>query len=105
SAPGRLRALLAAGQGPVRRDRDLLRGLPAAHAGRPNADGALDRGPLPVRGRTSRRAGGTAPGLAPATRSPGEVRAAEGGRTRPSGSDPSAAEGALPRADPRRLLR
>ena len=103
--PAGFAALLAAGQGAVRRDRDLLRGLPAAYAGRPDADGALDRGPLPVRRRAARRAGGTAPGLAPAARAAGEVRAAEGRRARPSGGDPVAAEDALPRADPRRLLR
>ena len=103
--PAGFERLLAAGQGAVRRDRDLLRGLPAAHPGRPDADGALDRGPLPVPGRPPRRARGAAAGLAPAARSPGEVRAAEGRRARPPRGDPVAAEGALPRADPRRLLR
>ena len=103
--PASLRALLAAGEGAVRRDRDLLRGLPAAYAGRPDADGALDRGALPVRGRASGGARSTAPGLAPAARPPGEVRTAQSRRARAPRRDPVSAEGALPRADPRRLLR
>ena len=103
--PTAFRGLLAAREGAVRRDRDLLPGLPAAHAGRPDADGALDRGPVPVRRLPAGRARGPAARLAATARPAGEVRAAEGRRARASGVDPVAAEDPVSRAHPRRLLR
>ena len=91
AAPGALRRLQLARQGAVPRDHDLPRGLPAALAGRPDADGPLDRGPLPVPRLPRGRARGAAARPAAAARAGGEVRAAQGGGA-------AAARGGVPRA-------
>ena len=67
--PDGFERLTPARPGPVSRDHDLSRGLPAALPGRPDADGPLDRGSLPVprlprsrvRGRAPRRHEGARP--------------------------------------------
>ena len=92
-------------QGAVPRDRDLPRGLPAARAGRPDADGPLDRGPLPVPRLPRRRVRRPAAGLAAAARPAGEVRAAQARRARAFRRRSERGRRSLPRADPRRLLR
>ena len=79
-AAGGVRALDAAGAGPVPRGAHAAVRLPAVVAGRPDADGALGRGPLPVprpqRGRARRVA---AAGLQ-AARARREARAQARGR-------------------------
>ena len=68
----------AARPGAVPRDHDLPRRLPAPLAGRPDADGALGRGPLPVprlpRRRVRRRASRPAEGCAGSRRSTSSAR-------------------------------
>src|SRR5204862_4783019 len=88
AAPSAVRGLLAAREGAVPGDRDVLRGLPAPLAGGPDADGPLDRGPVPVRRRPARGARGAPARLAALARATGEVRAAARGRAVPRRRDP-----------------
>ena len=100
-----VRALQPARQGAVRRDPDVPRGLPAALAGRPDADGPLDRGPLPVPRLPRRRVRGRAARPAAAARARGEVRAAPSRQHVPAGGGLRAPQASVPGADRPRLRR
>ena len=100
-----VRALQRARQGAVPRDPDLPRGLPAALAGRPDADGPLDRGPLPVPRLPRGRVRGRAARPAAAARARGEVRAAPRRQHVPAGGGLRAPQAPVPRADRPRLRR
>ena len=100
-----VRALQPARQGAVRRDPDLPRGLPAALAGRPDADGPLDRGPLPVPRLPRRGVRRRAARPAAAARARGEVRAAPRRQHVPAGGGLRAPQASVPGADRPRLRR
>ena len=91
--------------GAVPRDLDLPGELPAALAGRPDADGPLDRRPLPVPRLPGRRVRGRPSGRAQAPRAEREVPAAEVGRASPARRDRRPQEAPVPRADRGRVRR
>ena len=79
AAPARLAAagvrhVVVPGARPVPRDEDAPRRLPPLVTGRPDADGPLDRGPLPVPRRGRHRAGQLLPASFKLPRPPGEAR-------------------------------